>query len=324
MSDPVSHRHLVEHYVSKFGGWAALADELIRRLRSAGRSPPALDTVQKGLRRLTRRPAGDGGQYGRWLVKHFGIPRTMEARLRFVSAYHSRFSDLPSSLRLDQLRLWDRPPISESPLAVWVHVGLASVWHRMQQPERCLERMALAEPLAAQVGGHARMEVSLMGARLASDAGDDARTAEHLTEVGAMLDDAAQDDETLCYRARWVGQRAFQHTRGNAQGRFEDAYAWFAALPEDAGVPFVSYRRNAGMAYQSWKLGRTDEAVALALRAADHAGDGGFVRFRVMAYNLLARMHQGSDATHWRARARALAESIEDLHLMAVSRPRAS
>ena len=73
----------------------------------------------------------------------------------------------------------------------------------------------------------------------------------------------------------------------------------------------------------SWSQRRRhDRAVTLARQALEHAGDGGYVRFRVMALNMLARMLGGDEAQALRARAGRLAAAIEDEHLGEVARIR--
>ncbi len=309
---------LVTHHVEALGGWVPLVDELERRLRLAGIEPPAHDAALKGLRRLTTREQGAGGQYGRWLLRCFGVPATVEEQLAFVAQYHSRFADLPTSLRRDQLRLWDRPPISESRQVAWVHVGLASVHHRRRELDLMRERLAAARALDA--GPLAAMESALLAARVASDEGDPDQAASLMDEVAGQLEDAPAH---LPYLARLQGQRAFQLTRASDEpGRYAAARALFEAIPAASGVPFVDYRRTAGLAYCTWKEGDAEGAAKLARAALDHAGDGGFVRFRVMALNLLARIVGGGEARALRRRAERLARSIEDAHLTEVARIR--
>ena len=57
MNPPIglSWAELLEHHVAAHGGWAALADELLRRVRLAGHEAPSLDAALKGLRRLATR-----------------------------------------------------------------------------------------------------------------------------------------------------------------------------------------------------------------------------------------------------------------------------
>ena len=313
----LSYQDLVHHFVEVHGGWTALADELVRRVRLAGGAAPELESAQKGLRRLARR-VGDGGQYGRWMLRHFGAPPDVAARLRWVAQYHSRFGDLPASVRRDHLRLWDRPPTSESGLVVWVHVGFASLYHRAQHDALARERWEAARRAQAAEPA-ARVEVALLGARLASDAGSDLVTA-LLDEAETALADVPEGPDRWCYRARLVGQRAFAFTRASHDaGRFAEAAGWFEALPADTGVPFVDYRRTAGLAYHAWRMHDVARGRALARSAVAHAGDGGFVRFRAMALNLLARMSEPDEAASLRARAERLAAAIEDAHLQAVN-----
>ncbi len=311
---------LVGHWVAELGGFIPLADELIRRVGLAGTEAPELDATHKGLRRLAKRGQSSGGQYGGWLMRHFGVPEDAQARLRWLAQYHSRFSDMPTSVRRDQLLLWDRPPTSESNAITWVHVGLASVFHRRNEHEAARHRLEAAERTAAAAPPLARVETLLLRARIASDA-DDYAAAE------ACFDDAEPllggDDDALCYRTRLHGQRAFVLTRvRDDDARFEDARALFEALPSDSGIPFVDYRRTAGIAYATWRLGDTDRAAELARQALEHAGDGGYIRFRVMALNMLARIVGGDEANALRTRAGRLAASIEDEHLTEVAQIR--
>lgn len=243
-------------------------------MRLAGQDAPELGSAQKGLRRLAARGQASGGQYGRWVIRHLGVPTDVEARLRWLAQYHSRFADLPTSIRRDHLRLWDRPPISESRAVAWVHVGLASVHHRRREVDPCRERLTAASKAASEP--HVRMEAGLLEARLASDDGDPAAATRALDAVEALLGDGA-DVERLPYRARLAGQRAFLLTRASPE-RFGEARALFEAVPADTGVPFVDYRRTAGLA--SALAGSLDPATvratlttpAMLAEAARHYG----------------------------------------------------
>ena len=50
--------------------------------------------------------------------------------------------------------------------------------------------------------------------------------------------------------------------------------------------------------------------------AEQHAGDGGFVRFRIMALDLLGRMLPNDQAVEVRRRAETLAKLLEDEDLL--------
>jgi hypothetical protein len=311
---------LVEHFVSVHGSLVAVADELGRRMRLAGEDAPELGTAVKGLQRLASRSNEAGGQYGRWMLRHFGVPGPIEVQLRSFAQYHSRFCDLPTSVRRDHLRLWERPPTSESRLLAWVHVGLASIHHRRQELDPCRDRLAAARRAAIAAGPAAQMEALLLAARIATDEGRFDEGPTLLDEAEALIDE--RDADHLCYRARLNGQRAFwlTHARTPSLDAHARARDLFLAIPADSGIPFVDYRRTAGLAYCAWKLGDPAEGVRLARLAAEHAGDGGFIRFRVMAFNMLARMLGGDEAIALRQRAERLARSIEDFHLEEVAR----
>lgn len=314
-------RTVVEHHVKAAGSWVALADELVRRLRLGGDEVPETAAAEKGLRRLATRGFGSGGQYGRWLLRSLGVPIDVEQRLRWLSQYHSRFSDLPTSIRIEHLRLWDRPPISESKLAGWVHVGMASALFRKREPTACVKRLDAASATAAKAGSLATMEIALLRARLASDAGDEPNARALLDIVEDELRTPDLDTvEALCYRARLHGQRAYLLNHNDPLGgNLAIAEQLFHDIPDVIEIPFVAYRRTAGLAYCAWRLGDVERGRALALQAAEHAGDGGFVRFRIMALNMLSRMVDPLEARALRARAARLARAIEDEHLTAVA-----
>jgi hypothetical protein len=309
----------VDHFVVQVGGWTALADELIRRAPPDAEVPSDLLSVEKGLRRLARREHRPGGQYGRWMLRFFGVPPSVEDWARWLAQYHSRFADLPTSLRLEQLRLWDRPPISESKVAAWIHVGLASVLHRMADLENCRERLRQATAGAERAGAAARIEILLLSARIATDEGRRTDADEMFDAAEALLSDGAiNPSDRLCYRARLIGQRAYHLTKPGP-GEKEDlerALELFERIDEDASLPFVCFRRTAGLAYCTWKLGDAEEGARLARLAAEHAGDGGFVRFRIMALNLLSRMVAADEAEPIHARAERLARQLEDEDLV--------
>ena len=65
---------LVAAHVEQFGGYAALADELVHRLADLPDAPRDRGTVVKGLRRLAARESKPGGQYGRWVLRYLGVP----------------------------------------------------------------------------------------------------------------------------------------------------------------------------------------------------------------------------------------------------------
>lgn len=309
----------VEAFVAEFGGWAALGDELSRRASELEGFPTDLQVVEKGLRRLSKRGHKSGGQYGRWMLRYFGVPASLSAWARWMGQLHSRFADLPASLRFEQLSLWDRPPVTESRIASWIHVGLASVLLRMRQDDDTRHRLAMAERGASVAGTACELEVSLLRAKLATDDGERPRSEVLFDRCEALLsaDDLLPDDRR-CYHARLVGQRAYHLTRTH-QGSAEDlhgALALFESIDEEPFLPFVSFRKCNGLAYCHWKLGDVDTGIAFARLAERHAGDGGFVRFRIMALNLLARMLSGPDADAERQRAERLARLLEDEDLL--------
>ncbi len=316
-------RVYVERLAERAGGWTALAEELARTVGERAELPEDLLSIEKGLRRLARRGNQPGGQYGRWLLRHLGVPEDIERWARWLSQYHRRFADLPLTLRLEQLRLWDRPPFAESRLAAWTHVGLASVHLRRREDAVARLRLERAREAAPRAGPAALAEIALLDAYVATNDGERARAEDHLdvAERAIELPDVDADDRA-CLRARLLGQRAY-HLTSPPRGAAADvagARRLFEAITDGLELPFVAFRKENGLAYCAWKQGDTAAGLALARRAASHAGDGGFVRFRVLALNLIARMTpDADDAKAVRERAARLARSIEDEELLAAA-----
>lgn len=310
----------VAAFVRDVGGWAALSDELVRR---AGRTVDVstdAQTVEKGLRRLASRGHAPGGKYGRWMLRFFGMPRESARWARFLGQYHSRFADQPARVRLEQLLLWDRPPTSESPTAVWINQALASVRLRLRDEAAARRRLAMARAGFARAEPAARAEVLLLEAFLATGEGERRRAERRLDEAEQLLPQISEEgDDQECYRARVLDQRAYHLNKaeGGAEPDWEGARSLYVAIDEACLHPFVAFRRCAGLAYCTWKLGDVEEGKRLSRLAAQHAGDGGYVRFRVMALNMLARMLPQEEGETLRDRAARLAQRMDDEALLA-------
>jgi hypothetical protein len=305
----LSWGELIESLVATHGTLAAVAWKLIEHADGDD-----VASVERALRRLRTRGQRDGGRWGQLVVRVLGVPAPIENRLRWLGLYHSPFNDLPIALCLDQLRLWDRPPIATSRPRVWLHLGFASCALRTRRFDDAAihvrrARVALA-PLPADYDA-ARIELSLIDAYLASKL-DPAAVPPMLDAAARLVDAAALSaEDRACFQARVVDQRAYQLNRA---GDHAAALALYDSIP--AGVhPFASYRRDAGRAYGAWKLGHHD-ALALAIAAVDHAGDGGYIRLRAMGLLLIARI-LGDAGGEARSRARAIAERLDDDELRA-------
>ncbi|MBL8916513.1 MAG: hypothetical protein JNM17_37785 [Archangium sp.] len=194
----------VETLVAEHGGLTALTQLLIRRAGRTTELPEDPGSIERALRRLRSRGNEPGGQYGRWLLKHFGVPVPLEQTARWMGQYHSRFADLPRSLRESQLWLWDRPPIAESACAGWIQLGLASI---------ALERGQFS--LAAE-----RLERAA-GLKRAESTGAEALTREtHDESAKHVLGDGAFGGESA-KRARGAGAfggESKKHARGGDIG----------------------------------------------------------------------------------------------------------
>lgn len=271
-------------------------------------------SVERALRRLRQRGHQDGGVWGQRLLRAFGVPAEAYARVRWMGLYHSPFGDLPLSLCLDQVRLWDRPPVSTSRARVWLHLGQASCALRQRALDdagRELDRAAAA--LAGPVEqDDARVEHALASAFLASQRGEAA--APHLERAATLLAGASLSPaDAACFGARLVDQRAYQLNRAGAH---DEAFALYRSLPVEDIHPFASYRRDAGLAYGQLRADRRDEALRLALAACEHAGDGGYMRLRAMGLLLVARASGPAEAAAAIARAQGIAERLEDAELL--------
>jgi hypothetical protein len=261
-------------------------------------------SIERALRRLRGRGQLDGGVWGQRLLRVFGVPKSIEDRLRWMGLYQSPFNDLPLALCHDQLRLWDRPPISESRARVWLRLAHASCALRQQEFELAAEHVAAASTSADPC---ARAEAQLITAYIASRRGGDVDALLDAVDLTAIADPA----ERACFEARLVDQRAYQL---NKAGRHLEGTARYAALPDADVHPFASYRRDAGRAWGAHRAGDHARAIALAHRALEHAGDGGYVRLRAMGLILLAKIGAGGD---YLARARAIATRLGDRELLA-------
>ncbi|MFT3713744.1 MAG: hypothetical protein QM817_39295 [Archangium sp.] len=272
----------VETLILEHGGLTALTQLLIRRAGKNTELPDDPGSIERALRRLRSRGNEPGGQYGRWLLKHFGVPAPLEQTAKWMGQYHSRFSDLPRSLRESQLWLWDRPPIAESSAGGWIQLGLASVALERGEFAVAAER----QKRAAGLSGAGRVEAELLAARLESQQGVD--VFERLRRVEALVAELPRGADRECYRARVLDQLAYAHSHAKPARHAEARKLYASIADDDSTAAFARFRRHHGLAYCEWKLGRTARAARHAELAAEHAGDAGLLRFRAQALSLLA------------------------------------
>ncbi len=317
---PLTWADVVEAFVREHGGWTQLAEELVRRAKDGVELPRDLGSIERGLRRLAGRGQRDGGQSGRWVERFFGMPSAIEPWARGLGQYHSRFADLPVPMRERQLALWDRPPLRDSALGAWIDLGVASVAMRKGDRAQVSARVARAASKLGRAGAALRLEHLAMAARIASGDGDRARVARLLGEAEQLLERSTdlRAEDNACYRARVNDALAYQLMHPpEGEPAIDEARARYEAIPEGTGVAFVDLRRALGLAYCAYRSGDRARAVELGLEAAEHAGDGGLVRFRVMAFNLASRAASEPEATRLRERARRLSRALEDEDLAA-------
>jgi hypothetical protein len=299
---------LVDTIVAEHGSLAAVAARLAE---TRGWKEDA-ESIARALRRLRARGTRSGGRWGTRLLATFGLPRSVDARLRFMGSYHSRFVDLPVSIGTDLVQLWDRPPTSESRAGrIWLSLARAILAMRAGDDDAARAHLATARRASPDdLAG--RIEIALAEARLAGE--DDRLDA--LDDVPAWLDaldaspacDRAQFD---CLRARYVGQVSHAHNR---RGEIDVGEALHRALPDTPTTPaFARSRRANGLAYARHRKGDHDEALRRAWLAVRYAGDGGHVRLRAMALLMVARVAgNAAIADEARERARCIAVDLED------------
>lgn len=305
----------VADLAAQHGSLAALALKLALSDKTGEDADAA--SVERALRRLRTRGHADGGKYGAWLLRTFGMPRAVEERAKWMGVYHSRFTDLPVPLCLDQLRLWDRPPLAESRTRTWLSLGYATCALRGGKLDEAEGHLVDAR------GGHgvaaARIETRLLESFLASRKGDGARSQALLEEIEPSLSDPSLERaEAICLRARWLDQAAYRrlHPEGAAAPALEAAAKLYEAIPSVDAPFFAACKRESGLAYVRHRQGAREEAIAHAQRACDHAGDGGFVRLRIAALGLLAHVLGATEGEEARARAKLAARSLEDEDLL--------
>lgn len=306
----LSWGELIESLVASHGTLTAVAWKLIDRAEGDD-----VASIERALRRLRTRGQRDGGRWGQHLIRVFGVPQPIEQRLRWLGLYHSPFNDLPVELCLDQLRLWDRPPVSTSRARVWLHLGFASCALRRRDRDDASVHTRRARSALAALGPDydaARIELCFVEAYVASRRDDG--TVEHdvaLADAARLLATASlADDDRACFTARLADHRGY---RLNRRGDHAAALADYETIAP--GIhPFASYRREAGRAYGLYRLGRPDEALVAARIAIDHAGDGGYTRLRAMGLLMVAKI-LGPGGDDERARALAIADRLGDVEL---------
>lgn len=306
---------LVDGLARDHGSLAAVAERLCEHRRWQDDRA----SVERALRRLRGRGQRSGGLWGERLVACFGLPLEVEARARWMGVYHSRFTDLPVALCEEQLQLWARPPVWETPSRAWLEMGFASVALRRQLAPQALAHASQARSLAPKAGPGAMLEVGLLEGFLESRVEPEARALARLERLAPLLEaKGLPEEDRACWRARWVDQVAWVHTHASPP-RLEQARALFEGLPEEA-PPFARCRRHNGLAWVHYRLGDLEGARALASLSVRDAGDAGLLRLRAMALTLRARI-TGDEGD--RARAVALTRALGDDALAHRLRPRA-
>jgi hypothetical protein len=308
---PLDWASYVDGLIAEHGTLAALSERLggVRGYRED------VESIARALRRLRVRGSLPGGAWGERLLRTFGLPAALDARLRFMGQYHSRFVDLPVPLATDLVQLWDRPPTSESRAGrLWLSLARATLALRAADAGEAAVHLEAAAAVAPGGDPAAQIEVALGRALLESRA-PAAAIPGALAPVPELLAAVADRADADCLGARHAGQVAYALNRA---GEIDRALALHAALPDGPDVhPFARSRRANGIAYGCFRRGELGPALASARLAATFAGDAGHVRLRAMALLMVARVAGATpEAAEARARARAIAVALADAVLL--------
>jgi len=303
----------IEQLVSQTGSLTALAE----RLAATRSFEDDVASIERALRRLRGRGLQPGGKWGQALLTAFGLPTNIQARLRWMAAYHSRFTDLPIDVCEDLTRLWDHPPTTERrENRAWLALARTSIALRRNDYQTARTSLEQADnELGSTSVVEAQIETLLVRAFIASKH-EPACVPELLASVQPKLDAVQDADDRACLHVRWIDQQAYDLNRGrHVAPNPSAAEALYLRVPTSDVPPFVLCRRANGLAYARWKQGHADQAADLAREAARQAGDGGHVRLRIMALSLLARIDPREAASH--ERAVAMSKRLEDELLLA-------
>lgn len=300
----------VDLMAEECGSLSALAEQFVDRISESEFPNCDPETARKGIHRLKRRK-GDGGKYGRNLLQHFDVPPVLETWIKPLGQHHSRFTDLPVPYRHDHLTLWNRPPVANTVLHVWLKLGLANVSISNESYEAAAGILDDTWSEIRGAGGSAHIEALLVRSYLASVSNDLEWESQLLRRAKNLLvKEQLTSSDSLCYSARLADQRAYRLLHPLSD--LDEATRIYSEIPKNSGIPFVDMKRELGRAYCKWKVGDKTEAAKLARLACRHAGDGGYVRMRVIALNLLKFLVSESEAGALRVRAAKLAQQLGD------------
>jgi len=299
----------VDWLVETHGTLAAVADKLASLRAFADDA----QSIERALRRLRSRGQLAGGTWGQRALAAFGLPRGADERIRFLGHYHSRFVDLPLALCQDLVRLWDRPPVSEAPTSrTWLALAHATNTLRAADLANAPSHLRRARASIALAPIEAKIELMLVEAYVASRE-ERERVDALLADIEPLFEAAAPSPDRASLFARWIDQRAWQHTKGRSGPvDLPRAEKLYASIPLENGTPFSLCRRANGLAYTRWKQGDRDAAIAHAKEGVAHAGDGGHVRLRAMALTILGKILGGKEGEEAKQRAIAIVTSHDD------------
>ena len=295
--------------IASVGSLAGVAEKLC----AARGFTEDIGSIEHALRRLRDRGNAPGGKWGQRAIDVFGLPEQVEARVRWMGVYHSRFTDLPVAICEDLVRLWDRPPATDAIRSrTWLFLARGTVALRKNDFETAAVHLSQARLGIASLSAEAEVELLLVEAFVASRK-EPARVGALLGQVEPLLRCVVDPNERACLHARWIDQRAYELNKGRiGPADPAAAEALYREIADDHAPPFARCRRANGLAYACWKQGRPGEGAAFARAACQHAGDGGHVRMHAMALAMLGRIldtPEGDEATR---RANEIALRLDD------------
>jgi len=253
----------VHGLVAEHGSLAAVAAKL-----SAARAfAEDAGSVERGLRRLRGRGHHDGGVWGQRALAVFGLSAAAQDRVRWMGHYHSRFTDLPTSVCAELLATWNRPPVSESKTRVWVYLGLASVALRRRERSLATAHLTQARLALTAAPAAAQAEYALVAAYAAGrDSNEQVVECLHAASTALAASDIDAVDHA-CLVARKIDQEAYllNKPRSGAPDH-EAALALYERIPAD-GPPFARCRRETGLGWTRLRLGQRAELSRTAARA---------------------------------------------------------
>ncbi|MFN0253164.1 MAG: hypothetical protein ACKV2T_40195 [Kofleriaceae bacterium] len=339
----------VEWLTSTAGSLAAVAD----RLCAARGYKEDVGSIERALRRLRTRGTHGGGTWGTRAIALFGLPSAIDARVRQLGQYHARLAELPVSMCEDLIRVWDKPPITESRAGrAWLAVARASIAVRLAKLD---DAIAILDRARADLSSASAGPTSATSSATSTSATPTSATSTRAISTSATSTSATSSPGViavpLAARIEAILIRGYVASRTNlaaVPGLLDEAARLIDAVDDAYDRACLLARLADHRAYELNQRGEHEaaEAVYRAMRdegptfartrrangiayarwlrgepdaadfaraAIEHAGDGGHLRGRAMALRNYARIVNDADA---QTRAVAIAQHLEDETLL--------